>query len=126
MSKKTLATIGWVLTAILSLLFIFSAYGKLTLNEMATSLAASMGISTPVFRVIGMIEILSVIVFIIPRTGLLGSFLLIAYMGGAIATHLQHQQPIAMAVAVQIILWITVAVRFPETLERLLGKNNNK
>jgi len=121
MSKKTLRILGWSLTTILSLLFIFSASAKLSMNEMAVAQSSSMGFSPSAYRMIGVVEILSLILFIIPRTGTLGAFLLSAYMGGAIATHLQHQQPAGIAVAVQILLWITIVIRFPEFLERLKG-----
>ena len=39
-----------------------------------------------------------------------------------IATHLQHQQPAGMAIAVQMLLWITLAVRFPQFLKSLFSK----
>ncbi len=34
------------------------------------------------------VELITVILFIVPRTGIIGSFLLVAFLGGAIATHL--------------------------------------
>jgi len=120
MSPKTIRITGWVLTAIIGSLFAMSAFMKLTQNEAAIQQAASIGIDAGTYRVIGVVELLSLILFIIPRTGVLGSLLLVAYMGGAIATHLQHQQPVAMAITVQVILWITAILRFPELKQRLL------
>ena len=49
---------------------------------------------------------------------------LAAYLGGAIVTHLQHQQPVVVAGAVQTLLWITAFIRFPELKRRLLTANN--
>ncbi len=120
MSQKVIKTTSWVLTIVLVFLFAMSAFLKLTQHETALAQAASMGIDGDTYRLIGVIEIISLILFIIPRTAVLGSFLLIAYMGGAIATHLQHQQPIAVAVGVQALIWITIAVRFPELRKRLI------
>ncbi len=119
MSQKITKTIGWVLTLGLALLFAFSAYLKLTQNEAALAQAASTGIDASTYRIIGIVEIISLILFVIPRTGVLGSLLLIAYMGGAIATHLQHQQSIMMAVVIQVLVWITIVLRFPELKQRL-------
>ena len=119
MSQKAIKITGWVLTLLLGLLFTMSAFMKITGNEEALAQAASMGIDAATYQAIGVIEILSLLLFIIPRTGVIGTLLLVAYMGGAIATHLQHQQPIAMAVTVQILLWITAFVRFPELKQRL-------
>lgn len=97
---------------------------KLTQNATALAQASSMGIGAATFQFIGIIEIISLILFIIPRTGIAGTLLLVAYMGGAIVTHLQHQQPIAMAIGVQTLLWITAFIRFPELKQRLLSTKN--
>ena len=120
MSQKAIKITGWVLTVILALLFGMSAFMKLFQNEDAITQAAAIGIGASTYQLIGIIEVISLILFIVPRTGVLGALLLIAYMGGAIVTHLQHQQPIGMAVGVQVLLWITAALRFPELRQRLL------
>ena len=124
MSEKTIKIIGWTLTILLGLLFTMSAFMKITQNETAVALASSIGIDAATYQFIGIIEIFSLMLFIIPRTGILGTILLVAYMGGAIVTHLQHQQPIVMAVVVQIVLWITAFIRFPELKQRLLSSQN--
>jgi len=121
MSEKIVRAGGWLLTIALGGLLAMSAWMKLTQSEIALEQAASVGIDAGTYRVIGVIELFSLILFIIPRTGVVGALLLIAYMGGAIVTHLQHQQSIAMAVGVQILLWITAALRFPELRQRLFS-----
>lgn len=124
MSQKTIKIAGWTLTIILGLLFTMSAFMKIAQNDMALAQATSMGIDANTYRLIGIIEIISLILFIIPRTGVLGTLLLVAYLGGVIVTHLQHQQPILMAVSIQTILWITAFIRFPELKQRLFSNKN--
>ena len=119
MSQKAINASGWVLTIILALLFGMSAFLKLSQHEDALGQAASMGIDANTYRLIGLVEILALLLFIVPRTGVMGSLLLIAYMGGAIVTHLQHQQPVGMAITIQALVWITAVVRFPELRQRL-------
>ena len=119
MSQKTISIAGWVLTIVLALLFTMSAFMKLSQNEAAQAQAAALGLSGATYQIIGLVEILALILFLIPRTGVVGALFLIAYMGGAIATHLEHGQPVTMAVAVQVLLWIATALRFPELLQRL-------
>ena len=126
MSQKKIKTLGWILTIIIGLLFALSAFLKLTQNEAALSQASSMGISAENYLIIGVVELVSLVLFIIPRTGIIGGLLLIAYMGGAIASHLGHQQPVAMAVIIQVLLWITIALRFPEVLQRLFHARQNQ
>lgn len=120
MSQKTITITGWVLTAVLAFLFAMSALMKLTLSEETIAMAGTVGLEGSTYRLIGIIELISLVLFITPRTGILGTLLLVAYMGGAIVTHLEHQQPIATAVAVQAALWITAFLRFPELKQRLL------
>lgn len=121
MTQKIIKSSGWVLTIILALLFSFSAFLKLSQDEAALAQAASVGLDPGTYQFIGLVEIILVVLFVIPRTGVLGALLLIAYMGGAIVTHLEHQQPIFVALVVQILVWITVALRFPETTQRLFS-----
>ena len=123
MSQKAIKITGWALTIILGLIFTMSAFMKLTQNETALAQASSFGIDTTTYQFIGIIEIISLILFIVPRTGILGTLLLVAYLGGAIVTHLQHQQPIAMAVIFQMLLWITAFIRFPELKQRIFQTN---
>jgi uncharacterized membrane protein YphA (DoxX/SURF4 family) len=119
MSKRILNRSGWILTIVLGLLFAMSAFMKISQNEEAIAQAAASGLDANTYLLLGVVELLALILFVIPRTGIIGSLLLIAYMGGAIATHLQHQQPIAIAIVVQILLWVSVGLRFPEVLHRL-------
>lgn len=119
MSQKAMKITGWALSILLGLLFTMSAAMKLTQNESALVQASAIGIDGSTYLMIGIVEVISLILFIIPRTGVIGTLLLAAYMGGAIATHLQHQQPIALAVIVQAVLWIAAFLRFPELKHRI-------
>ncbi|TDH21655.1 DoxX family protein [Segetibacter sp. 3557_3] len=119
MSQKTRNLLGWSLTAILSMVFFASAAMKFTGGEDAIRSYGAIGLSAATVRLIGVVELLSIALFIIPRTGLLGTLLLAAYLGGAIATHLEHQQPVIVPVIVQCVVWITATIRFPELSTRI-------
>jgi hypothetical protein len=121
MNNKTRNIIGWVLTALLAFVFISSASMKLIGSAEALKGATAIGLSAGVFKLIGVVEVLSIVLFIIPRTGVVGTLLLAAYLGGAIATHLEHQQPATVPVIIEILLWITAVIRFPELGSRLFG-----
>ncbi|HLN95107.1 MAG TPA: DoxX family protein [Flavobacterium sp.] len=121
MSQKTIKISGWVLTIILALLFTMSAIMKLTQNETALAQASAFGFDATTYLFIGVVEIISLLLFLIPRTAVIGFLLLVAYLGGAIVTHLQHQQPIAIAVIIQMLLWVTAFLRFPELKQRLVA-----
>jgi hypothetical protein len=120
MSQKTVKVIGWVCTGLLAFIFVGSAIAKLTASPEMLQQSASWGLTPSIVTFLGVLEIVCFILFAIPRTGILGTLLLAAYMGGAIATHLEHQQSVVAPVIISAFLWITALVRFPELLSRLL------
>jgi uncharacterized membrane protein YphA (DoxX/SURF4 family) len=122
MNTKTKNIINWVLTALIGLIFLSSASGKIIGEANTLKMAEGFGISAAAFKTIGIIELVAALLFIFPRTGVLGAFILIAFMGGAIATHLEHNQPIMPQLIISAFLWIVTVVRFPELLDRIAGK----
>tara|TARA_Y100000815_G_C13310549_1_gene488309 strand:- start:122 stop:490 length:369 start_codon:yes stop_codon:yes gene_type:complete len=122
MNIKTKKIIGWSLSGLVALMLIASAVDKIFGSEHALEMASSFGLSAKPYAILGMIEILSVLLFLYPRTGILGTLLLSSYFGGAIATHLQHQQDIIFPMAIEALIWITAIIRFPELVKRITDK----
>ena len=122
MNTKTRKIIGWILTAMLAFVLLFSAAMKLSGKPEVINSAAHFGLSLKKFVFIGIVEIISTVLFIIPRTGVFGAMLLAAYLGGAIATHLEHFLPPYAPVVIESVLFITALIRFPEMGSRLFGK----
>ena len=121
MNSKTRNIIGWILTGLVAALLLFSASMKLTGSPEVLKSAGHFGLSLKKFTFIAVIEILSTVLFIIPRTGVLGTLLVAAYLGGAIATHLEHFLPPYAPVIVECVVFITAVIRFPELSRRLMG-----
>ena len=115
--------IDWSLAALVTLLFVGSSIGKITGNEDALKMAVQIGLDASTFKLLGILELSSAILFLIPRTGILGTLLLAAYMGGAIAVHLSHGISIMAPTVIEAIIWIAAIVRFPELKARILGQN---
>ena len=122
MKTRTKNIIGWSLSGLVALMLIASAADKIFGSEHALEMASSFGLSAKPYAILGMIEILSVMLFLYPRTGILGTLLLSSYFGGAIATHLQHQQDILFPMAIEALIWITAIIRFPELVKRIMEK----
>jgi hypothetical protein len=126
MNTKTRNIIGWVLSGLIAAFLLFSASMKFMADAKGLADAAGMGLNADEYYIIAVLEIISVILFLIPRTGVLGTMLLAAYLGGAIATHMEHNeiagQP-TVAVIMEIVLFIAAAIRFPELTRRLMGNN---
>ncbi|QMW02243.1 DoxX family protein [Spirosoma foliorum] len=119
MTTKTKNSISWVLSGLIGLMLSASAIDKIMGSGHALQMSALFGLSARTYSLLGIIEILSVFLFLYPRTGILGTLLLSSYLGGAIATHLQHQQAIAFPAAIEVFVWITAIIRFPELSRRL-------
>lgn len=123
MNTKTQKIINWALTAVVAFIFLGSAYGKLMPSEANLGMAKNFGLNQQTFFYIGLVELLSIILFIIPRTGIIGTLLLAAYMGGAIATHLEHNESIIFPCVIQAFIWIVAFIRFPELRQRIVNNN---
>ena len=58
---------------------------------------------------IGLVQLLCVALYVIPQTSILGAILLTGYLGGAIATHLRHGDPLfshtIFPIYVALLLW---------------------
>jgi uncharacterized membrane protein YphA (DoxX/SURF4 family) len=122
MTTKTKNIISWLLAGLVAFIFVGSGISKITANAEALESALKFGLSASTYSVLGILELIMVALFLYPRTGIVGSLLLVAYMGGAIATHVEHAQPLMAPIMISVFVWIVSAVRFPELTNRLLGK----
>jgi hypothetical protein len=113
---------GWVLSGIAGLMLSASAIDKIIQSGHALEMGASFGLSAGIYSLLGVIEILSVALFLYTRTGILGTLLLSSYLGGAIATHLQHQQDVLFPAFFEVLIWVAAVIRFPELTRRITNK----
>lgn len=68
---------------------------------------------------VGILEILSVLIYMIPNTTFVGAILLTGFLGGAIATHLRMQEAVPLQVIFGIVIWGALYLR-DERLRQLL------
>lgn len=123
-SEKTKRIIYWILTGLVGFIFLGSAAGKFSANEEALKMASGFGLDAKTYTLLGVVELLCAVLFIIPRTGIVGTLLLAAYMGGAIASHLEHGISIAAPCIVQTIMLMVAFYRFPELRTKLLNSKS--
>jgi hypothetical protein len=83
---------------------------------------ASMGLTGNEPLAVGLLEVICAFLFLIPRTGVIGSLLISGYMGGVIATHLEHDNNLSFAIIFTVVIGITALVRYPELTTRIMGK----
>lgn len=91
---KWMTITGWVLTGLVALMLTFSATMKFTGLEDVQKEFVRLGYSKDAALMIGIIEFTCLIVYLFPRTAVLGAVLLTGYLGGAEATHVRiHDGP---------------------------------
>ncbi len=66
-------------------------------------------------------ELISALLFVIPRTHSLGVLLLSGYMGGAIVTHMQHGEAYVMQSIFLALIWVAGYLRYPTLLQSFYG-----
>ena len=107
---------GWVIAGLITALLLFSAMGKFMMPEMAENFT-KWGLDD--WRIIIAVgEIISALLFLLPKTNIFGAFLLSAHLGGAIVTHMSNGEPFIVQSVILILIWVTAFVRNPELLAK--------
>jgi hypothetical protein len=108
MTTKTKRILSIVIGAIPGAMVLMSGIMKLTLNpDMVKGLSA--GGFGPYIQVFGAMEVLFLILFFIPKTKNIGFFLLLSYLGGAMATEVGHGMKPISAVLIAL-FWVSMFI----------------
>lgn len=118
MPKSNLERAGWGMTLLFALFMLgASALPKLAGMAVAADTMKSLGwAEAPVFF-IGCLELAFTLLFVIPRTGLLGAILMMGIYGGAIVTQMRAGSPLAshtlFSVYLGLLMWGALWLRDP-------------
>lgn len=85
---------GYVLTGISVLFLLMDAGMKLAEARPAVEATAQLGFDPSLVRTLGAVLLVCTLLYAFPATSVLGAVLLTAYLGGAIAIHVQHKSPL--------------------------------
>ncbi len=116
---------SYILQAIVVLMFLMGAVNNILQTESALSGAAEFGYPSESVLYMGIILLISTILYAIPRTCVVGAILLTAWLGGAVATHVIHQDPlfnILLPVLFGILIWISIWLRDKRLQDLLKSK----
>ena len=110
MTPKVKKIAGWIISGLLTALFLFSASGKLFLHpeQMEQMKLTDWRI------IIALGEIGSALLFLFPKTNRYGTLLLSSYLGGAIIIHMTGGISIIMPSIVLVLVWMVFYFRHPE------------
>ena len=85
---------GRTLSAIAILFLSFDVVLKLMQHPMAVQGTKQLGYPAAMILPLGIIELIALILYLIPRTSLFGVILWTGYLGGAVATHVRIGDPL--------------------------------
>jgi hypothetical protein len=111
-SKKAL-WIGWVMTALPALLLIFSAVIKFMKPASVVEGFTKFGIQENSIVPLGIVELVCTIIYLIPRTSVLGAILLTGYLGGATFATLRVGDAFLPPAILGVVLWGGLFLREP-------------
>jgi hypothetical protein len=105
-TSKKMLWIGRVMSAIPVLLMLFSAVLKLVKAAAVVQGFPRYGYPESLIVTIGVLELLSCVVYLIPSTAVLGAILMTGYLGGATATNARVGDPsYIMTVLLGVFVW---------------------
>ncbi|HZY83137.1 MAG TPA: DoxX family protein [Cyclobacteriaceae bacterium] len=85
---------GRIMAGIVILFMLMDSIFKFTVNAQVIEGTTALGYQVHHLPIMGTLGLISIILYIIPRTEFLGAILLTAYWGGAVATHVRLDNPL--------------------------------
>ena len=102
---------GIVLSGIAVLPFFPSMAMKLMVHPGIVKGFSKYGIAESAIFPIGIVELLCVLIYLFPKTSVLGAILLTGYMGGAIIAHLIAGELFIVQITIGVLLWGGIYLR---------------
>jgi hypothetical protein len=89
---------GIVISALPALFLLFDGVMKLVKPPIVVETTVQLGYPESVILGLGIVLTVCTVIYVIPRTSVLGAILLTGYLGGAVATHLRIGDPLAYGI----------------------------
>ena len=106
---------GWVLTSLVALFLLFDSVTKLLQLPAVVEATVQMGFPATTVPVIGGTLLACLVLYLIPRTAVLGAVLLTGYLGGAVCAQLRIEAPVLgyllFPVYTGVLVWLGLYLR---------------
>jgi DoxX-like protein len=107
--------VGRIVSGLAVLFLLFDAAVKVAQLPLAVEATTQLGYPQSVIFGLGVIEFACLIVYLVPRTSVLGAVLWTGYLGGAVATHVRVDSPLLthtlFPIYVAAFLWLGLWLR---------------
>jgi len=108
MSNKSSLWAGRILSALPALFLLLDGIMKVVKPAFVVEATVQLGYPESVIVALGVVLVACTILYLVPRTAVLGAILLTGYLGGAVATHVRVGGPLGsvlMPVILGVMLW---------------------
>jgi DoxX-like family len=115
---------GIIINVLVTAFLAFDAAGKLAGLPQVKEGTQALGFPAGEALVMGIVLAACVVVYVLPRTAVLGALGITAYLGGAVTANMRVEAPLfsqtLFAVYLGVLMWVGLAMRRPELL-RVVG-----
>jgi hypothetical protein len=102
---RTMLWAGRIICALPVLFMLFDSVIKVILLDPVVEAFTRLGYPVSIAPLIGILAIACTVVYVIPRTSVLGAILLTGYLGGATATHVRIGDAFVFPIVIGVMLW---------------------
>ncbi|HTN15354.1 MAG TPA: DoxX family protein [Sphingomonadaceae bacterium] len=118
MNQKQMTIAGWVLTGLFALFMLGASIApKLLGMEVAAASLRDLGWPVGHVLLIGGFELVFMLLYLVPRTAVLGAVLMTALIGGAMAAHIRVGSPLfshtLFGIYLSVFMWGGLWLRMP-------------
>jgi hypothetical protein len=119
-AKTGFAKAGIAVSALVTAFLTFDAAGKLAAVPQVKEGTEALGFPSGQALIMGVVLAICVVVYVIPRTAVLGALGITAYLGGAVTANMRVEAPLfsntLFAVYLGVLMWVGLAMRRPQLL----------
>ncbi|MCV9387148.1 DoxX family protein [Reichenbachiella ulvae] len=109
---------GVIISWAVAVLMVFDAVMKFVKHPIMVELLSNIGYQESDYNAIGVLGLAAGLLYLIPRTTVLGLFMMTGYLGGALASNFRTEASptshLWFALIVLMLVWIGALLRFPK------------
>lgn len=112
---------GIAITALVAAFLAFDVFGKFAAPQPVVESMVALGFPVGQALVMGIVLAICLVLYVIPRTAVLGAVGLTGYLGGAVTANMRIEAPLLsttlFAVYFGVLMWVGLVLRRPELLK---------
>ena len=114
-NSKTTLIVGWIISGLMILFFLWDAYGKFSQPEIVVKSTMGLGYPQSCLTTLAIILLICTVLYALPTTAFWGAVLLTGYLGGAVASNMRISTPVfshtLFPVYFGVLIWLGLYLR---------------